>query len=592
MFKFLANVFSPAPVEPVPIIRRPVQPGFRRIEPASIPPSSIPIYPPQDGGIPVSSADELLASQKDQLARIRQAGSRLGDQFDTLLLPAIRNYAEFVSLLPATSSSHHRGAGGLFRLGLEVGFSALQASGAAMFSGKVPTEGRREHEDRWQVAAFMGGLVCEQFRAVTDMTVNDGAGHNWPAYEKSLVSWANEVGIDRVYVTWQAKPIAEEATRKMVNALLFNQVTTPALTQWLNLPGTPIVPSLLSTIVGIQCVESTTLMRIVSAMHREVVQRDVGLQPSQYGQFTVGSHLEPYLIDGMRRLVREGIWPTNEQTGDIYPRLWNLSDGLYLIWSSAAKELISLLKAESVPGIPAEAQTLVEMLLQAKIVTTTDGQLFAKIRVAKKNNVYDAVRIANPALLFTDMPPISTGALRETDRPSFSHPQQPSLLDAPNVAPPQPASLTEFQLSPTVAQPDTEDKKVKPRKKQPEIPAIASDAAAASLSEVAMTALEALNQESQAFLQVVFEDLKANQESDLVGNHPKGFALSEGLIEKYGLKDGGVISKNLSDYGWLVPMPGGARWIEFSVGARDGTWMVIVPKYANLLKAQGTAHAN
>lgn len=592
MFKFFAKAFKPAPDETPPLIHRPVQPGFQRIEAASIPPTAIPIYPPQDGGIPVSSADELLASQKDQLARIRQAGSRLGDQFDTLLLPAIRNYAEFVSLLPATSSSHHRGAGGLFRLGLEVGFTALQASGAAMFSGKVPTEGRRDHEDRWQVAAFLAGLVCEQFRAVTDMTVNDGAGHNWPAYEKSLVNWANEIGIDRVFITWQSKPIAEEATRKMVNALLFNQVTTPALTQWLNLPGTPIVPSLLSTIVGIQSLESTTLMRVVSAMHREVVQRDMALQPSQYGLFTVGSHLEPYLIDGMRRLVREGRWLTNEQTGDIYPRLWNLSDGLYLIWSSAATELISLLKTEAVPGIPAEAQTLVEMLLQAKIVTTTDGQLFAKIRVLKKDRVYDAVRIANPALLFTDMPPISTGALRETEKPAFTQSRQPSLLDVAYDIPATPSAPPDLQLTPSVITPDTDEKKAKPRKKQPDIPAIDAKAATVALTDSALTALEALTQQSQSFLQVVFEDIESNETSDLVGSHPRGLALAEGLIEKYGLKDGGVIAKDLSDAGWLAPMPSGARWVDHTVGSRDGRWMIVLPKYAALLKSQGAASAD
>ena len=104
--------------------------------------------------------------------------------------------------------------------------------------------------------------------------------------------------------------------------------------------------------------------------------------------------------------------------------------------------------------------------------------------------------------------------------------------------------------------------------------------------------LEALTQQSQSFLQVVFEDIESNETSDLVGSHPKGLALAEGLIEKYGLKDGGVIAKDLSDAGWLASMPSGARWVDHTVGSRDGRWMVVLPKYAALLKSQGAASAD
>ena len=48
-------------------------------------------------------------------------------------MPILIKYAEYIHLLPASESHHHRGAGGLFRHSLEVGFHAALMAGDVEF---------------------------------------------------------------------------------------------------------------------------------------------------------------------------------------------------------------------------------------------------------------------------------------------------------------------------------------------------------------------------------------------------------------------------------------------------------------------------
>ena len=82
----------------------------------------IPRYPPFAKGLPVAPIDKVVETQRDLVERIRNALGFTREQHEKLLLPVIKRYAEFVHLLPASEAHHHRGAGGLFRHGLEVAF--------------------------------------------------------------------------------------------------------------------------------------------------------------------------------------------------------------------------------------------------------------------------------------------------------------------------------------------------------------------------------------------------------------------------------------------------------------------------------------
>jgi len=600
MFDTLKSIFkSPPPQIPPPTLPS-VTPGYSKIEPAGNPQSAVPVYPPSDGGLAIVPIDKILHSQREYLARIKIAASGLGPQYENLVFPTIRNFANYTGLLPATASAHHRGAGGLFRLGIEVGFASLQAAGGSVFAAKSPTEQRRSHEDRWQVAAFVAGMCAELFRAATDMAVRDSTGRTWPCFEKPLMQWATENNITHVYVTWHEKPVAEEGTRRMVNAVLMRHVMTPELMQWLDIPGTPILPAMLSTMVGVNVFEGATLARVVHTQHKQVVSRDSNLQPAHYGKLLVGSHLEPHLIDAMRSLIRGGNWRINTSEGTLKPRLWLLQTGLYLIWETAAKELIAALRESGVQGVPNEPLSLVEILARAKVLELNAGLLFVNLRLAN-GKVYEAVKFADEDLVLYGLPelPARSGEVTVVSVPSAPAGKAPLGHNAPQLSLPisEPAIQRPYSMeapAPNIQHPvdlepqataTAEPRDTAKRKKKVDAPPINVDAAVDALPEALELLLKGLPRTAETFMRVVLEDWKENRAAKLVIKDKDTYGLSETLLTKYGLRDGTAVSRELADAGWLQLGLQAQRFVNRKIAGVDTDCMLLNAAIAGQIAA-------
>ncbi|KAA3419556.1 hypothetical protein F1714_11850, partial [Streptococcus pneumoniae] len=66
-----------------------------------------------------------METQAELIERIADTAIALPAQIERYYLSAIKRFARFAHLLPASQSHHHRGAGGLLRHSLEVGLWAL-----------------------------------------------------------------------------------------------------------------------------------------------------------------------------------------------------------------------------------------------------------------------------------------------------------------------------------------------------------------------------------------------------------------------------------------------------------------------------------
>lgn len=102
---------------------------------STAPSSPLPL-PPVDPGIPATSVDDLISSHHELLRRLRLAYGAEQPTFDRDIMSMVRRYAEYVHMLPATRDAHFREIGGLFRMGLEAGFFALQGTDTIIFSGR------------------------------------------------------------------------------------------------------------------------------------------------------------------------------------------------------------------------------------------------------------------------------------------------------------------------------------------------------------------------------------------------------------------------------------------------------------------------
>ena len=149
-------------------------------------------YPLAARGLPAIGVAEVMAPHANWLHRLRDAYGAEESIFAHDIGSVVERYAQFVHLLPATRDSHFRHAGGLFRMGIEIAFYALQASDGAIFSGRQTLSARSTLEPRWRYAAFLAGLCSELHRPLSHLSVRNEHGAEWPAYEQPLARWLQQ----------------------------------------------------------------------------------------------------------------------------------------------------------------------------------------------------------------------------------------------------------------------------------------------------------------------------------------------------------------------------------------------------------------
>jgi conjugal transfer pilus assembly protein TraI len=357
--------------------------------------ADIPRYPPFDRGLPLVPIEHIITSQQELIDRIAKTSGMTAGSFDAKLYPAIMNLAHYVHLLPATSKGHHRGAGGLFRLALEIGFYSMQAAQAATFSSRDSMEKRRALHPRWVLATFLAGLACEIYRPVTGMLVVDSDGHKWPQLLQPLYTWAHSQNTQRYFIRWHE--LASNDLHQVNSAYLINSIFPASSLQYLNEENTEIVAAMTGCITG-----STTagygnpIQKIVMAARCCVINRDIKASSERYGDFIVGAHLEPHFIDAMRRLIRKGTWGVNAKKS----RVWVNHEGAFIGWQGAVKDITALLKSEGIEGIPQDQDTIADILLNSKVIEPApDNSRYWEICGPPSMQVFTTVKLTNPDIL-------------------------------------------------------------------------------------------------------------------------------------------------------------------------------------------------
>src|SRR5256886_4146895 len=348
-------------------------------------------YPPVDPGIPVRSIDDVLAAKDDLIRRINLSYGSDRNPFDTDLLSLIRRYAEYVNLLPATPDKLCSLPGGLLRMGLEIVFSALQATEGQNFSGRSTISHRRQLEPRWRHATFIAGLCSELHRTLSHVTVLDAKGNEWPAYLCPLTRWLREQRVSRFFLRWI--PHAQESRSLGVFAL--PQIVSSETLHYLAQGNCIVVPHMLACISGMPVYrEHNILEQLVRRAAALVIDRDLQSSAERYGKPRLGSHLERYLVDALRRLVvSNALWMPNAEKS----RVWYGADGPCIHWANAANDVRKLLEADQLPGIPKAPETLLEILVDARVVEpSSDTQTTWQIFPPHCEKAIEAVRLASP----------------------------------------------------------------------------------------------------------------------------------------------------------------------------------------------------
>ena len=353
-------------------------------------------HPSVDPGIGASTVDELIASEAEFLERFKYCYGCDAETFERDIVAPIRRYASYVNLLPATADNFFCSAGGLFRLGLEVAFYALQGTDAHIVSGRATITVRKELEPRWRQATFLAGLCSELHRTLSHATVTDEQGNEWPAYLVPLTVWLERRKARRFFVHW----IANAPDSRGLGLFALPHIVSPEAMQHLAEANHVVVPQMLASMTGIPLLhEQSILIELVKRAAALVIDRDLAASAHRYGRPILGAHIERYLLDAMRHLVAaHPAWSPNTERS----RVWLGAEGLFIVWPNAAAEIRKVLEDDELRGIPKAPETIVEILTAAGVlIAPPEGQACWSILPPGSSAAIEAIRLVSPDILLT-----------------------------------------------------------------------------------------------------------------------------------------------------------------------------------------------
>lgn len=362
-----------------------------------------PKYPPITKGIRVVDLVELIQSQQPFIDKIQQTGGVTKDEWDRLMLPLIRNLARYVHLLPASSNGEFKGPGGLFRMSLEIGAYSLQIANATIFStkGVATSETRFKMHPKWVYATFVAGVCSMLYRISYQMVVTDEHGERWPIHLQNLFDWATEKKATRYFVVWNEIGIHDEyGMQQTASAFAMNIIIPKEGLQFINDDNSEILPAMTAAITGSTPIGTKNQIEsIVKNVTKQLIHRDMRRNPEHYGNFTAGAHMEPVLLDGMRKLIKKGVWTINSKGA----RIWYSKEGMFIVWGLATKELVGILNQDNLTWVPTDPDTLADILIGAEIAeSTVDDNRYWDICIPPGMQILQALKISRTEVFFNN----------------------------------------------------------------------------------------------------------------------------------------------------------------------------------------------
>lgn len=317
----------------------------------------VPRYPPFMKGLPTVEPEKLIAQHPEILTQYKRAVIVPPDQYEKFYMGALRRFAAYAHLLPASQTHHHRGAGGLLRHSMEVALWSLQGADAMLLSmGKTPAQ-RRSIEPRWQLTAFLAGLCHDVGKPATDLTVtNSDRNLTWKPLTENLYDWAKRNKVNSYFLDWRNGRGKQHVS--LSNILSERIIGTEAL-QWIDEGGTDLVVWLMEALNGSPGA-TNPLYDLVIRADSSSTERDLKTMGVAMAGYELGVPIERHLMDIMRRLIKEGIWQVNE----LGARVWNINGGIYLVWPASGEEIAAKVRTDDLKGFPRTPDGILDMLLE------------------------------------------------------------------------------------------------------------------------------------------------------------------------------------------------------------------------------------
>lgn len=337
----------------------------------------IPTYPPFLKGLPATvSAAQIVHTQQELIRNIYRATGVPQEIWRALYLPVIYAYAGHAHLLPASQTNHHRGAGGLFRHGLEAALYAIrQVDGreAGQTSAHMQDPSQRKREDEClRFATFCAGLLHDAGKPISDMWVlaDDGVT-TWNPLHEDLPQWAATQGVDRYRINWRDH---RQSRHEAVSSILIPRLLGSYALGWIHEGGEHWVDMLSKALTHYETGSNKARTYATYGDQKSAVD---DLKTHGESGNDIGLPLERFMINAARNMLFEGIWSVNEKGGVVW--VCKAPDEgierpfapgtpvVALLWPRAAEAIIARLTKEDVPGVPKDPNLVARMLVDRSI---------------------------------------------------------------------------------------------------------------------------------------------------------------------------------------------------------------------------------
>lgn len=365
----------------------------------------IPRYPPFAKGLPLATTEQLLDSQKEMLNKIMLEVGQ--DTYEEIYLPCIKGYCDFVHLLPASERDHHRGAGGLFRHGLEVAYITLIESKHKLFDTNKPPSERVDNEPKWHLAGFLAGLVHDVGKPLSDyQAVSEDGRHIWNPFTENIVDWGVRKGISKYFLHWHN---GRYRKHESLSSVVSKKIIMDEALAFLTTSDNIIIRNMFECITNQPSLDNK-LYELVKKADRHSSEKDVKTANLRGDDANLAIPLEKYILDAIKLLNIQNDWGI-EFIGN--PPTLFLDDSLFLT-AKAVKRLTEKLADNKIPGVPWDQKALTESLINTEFAVPReleDGSKSNMWPLLKKGDqrITWAVRLADWSVVYPDRPEPSPG---------------------------------------------------------------------------------------------------------------------------------------------------------------------------------------
>lgn len=352
---------------------------------------TIPTYPPFRNGLPCVTAEQIVRSQDELIRSIYRATGVTPELWRSLYLPIIFAYAGHAHLLPASETNHHRGAGGLFRHGLEAAYHAVRlvdGKDAGQKSAHLAdAEDRKKQEERLRFTTFCAALLHDIGKPISDMTVIANEGDAiWNPLLESLPDWAAAHGVERYHINWREK---RKDRHEAVSAILLPRLMGNYALAWMHnsKEGSLWVDLLSKSMVNYET-GSNKVRDYATRGDQKSSSEDLAKRAESGND--IGIPLERFMLNACREMLFEGVWTVNEKGGVIW--VCKAPDEgierpfapgtpvVALLWPRAGEAIIARLRNQGTPGVPRDPNIVASMLI--------DRSIAVPARPSTENNAY------------------------------------------------------------------------------------------------------------------------------------------------------------------------------------------------------------